>query len=228
MSAPTKWKQKLHTKASESVNAHNRADLPLKMLISHSLKSPYLHYKHCSQTPEKKGKGETRDTSKLLFFIHQRCAALRCCLPRGAKQDISYKDAALHLVFTFLPWVSHTDSGCDHENTDPGGTCFCGFYNRKKCKPNRTTINIQKALVLLALLTRISSRSLYLTETPGVHIITHVLQRVRVAANKEVISSMRKWWRGTRLKTTFIQIAALQSWDGLWFHNKNVLERSNM
>lgn len=87
-----KRKHKLHTanihkrKKIESSNfPHNGTFLPLKMLISHSLMRPYLHYKHCFQTPRKKKSEEVREPSCSSSIRGVRQS--RLCLPRTAMQD---------------------------------------------------------------------------------------------------------------------------------------------
>lgn len=121
------------------------------MLISHSLKCPYLHYKHCSQTEKKKSK-RARETSNLLFTINQRCSAARNCVrqeeqgKRSATKVRHYIETSpFSFSVTFRCWL------CIMKRQIPRGICFCGS-TEDKCKPNRTTINIQKVLVLLALL----------------------------------------------------------------------------
>lgn len=88
---------------NESSNfPHNGTFLPLKMLISHSLKCPYLHYKHCSQTlwkiARKQERNPTfcsssiRDVQQPQTVFVEKCNA-RCLLQK--------KPAALQSDFTF-------------------------------------------------------------------------------------------------------------------------------
>lgn len=71
-----KWKHKIHNKKKKKNHQISQTILPLKMLMSHSLKCSYLHYKHWSRTLRKNCK-EAEEKSNLLLCIHQRCSAVR-------------------------------------------------------------------------------------------------------------------------------------------------------
>lgn len=67
------------------------------MLISHSLKCPYLHYKRCSQNSQK---NSGREKPNLLFSIHQRCSAAETVFTKNSEIPAT-KNAALQSDFTF-------------------------------------------------------------------------------------------------------------------------------
>lgn len=70
------------------------------MLISHSLKCPYLHYKRCSQTLRKTARKQERNQASVLH-PSEMFSSRNCVMPRTAMQDTCYKNAALQSDFTF-------------------------------------------------------------------------------------------------------------------------------
>lgn len=87
-------------KKKSSTLPHNGTFLPLKMLISHSLKCPYLHYKPSCKLSEKEW-GSKREIQPSVLHPSEMFSSRKLCLPRSAEQDICYKNAALHSDFTF-------------------------------------------------------------------------------------------------------------------------------
>lgn len=82
---------------------HNGAFLPLKMLIRHSLKCPYLHYKQCAQTLEKNSEeARNRKKTNIRFPTYQTC--LRQRLPTNAIHDTCSKNAVSTSVSCPIIW----------------------------------------------------------------------------------------------------------------------------
>lgn len=138
---------------NESSNfPHNGTFLPLKMLISHSLKCPYLHYKHCSRTlgkiVRKQERNPTfcsssiRDVQQPQTVFAEKCNARY--LLQKKKRCITVR---LHLFIQCHVQMLVVIM----KRQIPGGICYRGS-TKDKSNPNRTTIHIQKVLLLLALL----------------------------------------------------------------------------
>ena len=126
-------KQKHNTsflqKKDSSIFPHNGTLLLLNMLISHSLKCPYLQYEHCLQTHQKKSQ-KAREKSNLLFSVHQRYSAAGNCVCQKVQCQISATEMLHYNQTSPFHSVSHSDAGCDHEKTDPLRNMFLWFYKR--------------------------------------------------------------------------------------------------
>lgn len=127
---------------------HNGAFLPLKMLMRHCLKCPYLHFK-LQNSPEKNE--EAWEKSKLLFFIHQRCSAVDNVFAKNCNARFRLQKRCITITLhLFIQCHAHI-LVVIMKRQIPWGIC-CSGSTKDKSNPNRTTIHIQKVLVLSALL----------------------------------------------------------------------------
>lgn len=173
-----KKRKKKETEIKSSNFPHNGTFLPLNMLMSQSLKRPYLHYRHCTQTLRKKKSEEVKKRLNLLFFIHQRCSGVKTGLPSTAMQDTRYKNAVLQKTSPFH-WVSHSHAGCDHAKEDPLRDMFLWCDKRwEQSQLNNHTYSKSPCSGSFVEQCGIPRRPLNLTQTPGVHKTITVLQYV--------------------------------------------------
>lgn len=114
----------------------NGAFLPLKMLISRSLKCPYLHYKHCSPA------------------LRQRRSAVEAESCSAGFHAAKQKNLCIRLRL-HLSTVCHVQILARiMKRRIPPGVCF-SVPTKDKSGPNWAAIHIQKVLVLLALLSNV-------------------------------------------------------------------------
>lgn len=163
---------------NESSNCpHNGTFLPLKMLISHSLKCPYLHYKHSSQTLRKSE--EAREKFNLLFSIHQRCSAATNCVCWEVPCEVSATKTLHYSQTSPFYTVAHSDAGCDHEKTAPLRNNVTVVPQKIRVIPaEQHTYSKSPSSTGFVELCGIPCRSLNLTEAPGVQKTISVLQYV--------------------------------------------------